>query len=295
MFKLLAASLLFLLQGAVGSPPDPNALAVPAPFVAGDPNPNYFPDWNNPNGKEQVDCAPQPGDIRETWVFINQSNGTNVVPTLYTPSNRLGVQNFNISDGGCYRAKVGGAIDPMLGCTGYAPNLPSAWPNGNWMGILADLRITAGKATREVMVPIGVGGSYIHDWEPGGSSNIRIGVTARRMAAAGLVPSGVLIGQGESDLNTPGAAYQASLQNTINDIRSHWPTVPIYVARETYVRGMTSAPVRAAQIAVVNPSIGIFQGPDGDARTGIYRQSDDLHWSTAGASIWASDWNAVLP
>lgn len=295
MFKILAASLLFLLHGGP-TPPDPNSLAVPAPFIVGDPTPNYFPDWNNPVGKDQVDCAPQPGETRETWVVIGQSNTTNVTPTLYVPTNRLGVQNFNIGDGGCYRAKLGGAIDPLLGCTGFAPNLPSPWPNGNWIGIFADLRITAGKATREIMVPIGVGGSYIHDWQPGGANNIRIGVTARRLAAAALVPTGVLIGQGESDLFTPGPTYQAALQATITSIHSYWPGVAIYIAQETYINGAVSSAVEAAQLAVVNPAVHVFRGPNGDARGAAYRQPDNTHWNySPGALTWAADWMPFLP
>jgi hypothetical protein len=297
MLKLLAASLLFLFQGAsVSSVSDPNSLAVPAPFVVGDPTPNFFPDWNNPNGKETVDLTPLPGEVRETWIVIGQSNTTNVTDTPYVPTNRLGVQNFNISDGGVYRAKPGGAIDPLLGCTGYAPNLPSPWPNGNWIGILADLRISAGKATREIMVPIGVGGSYIHDWEPGGSNNIRLAVTAHRLAVAGLTPTGVLIGQGESDLYTLGPVYQASLQATITSIHSYWPAVRIYPAQETWINGLTSAAVSAAQAAVVNPANNVFAGPNLDLRGAAYRQSDNTHWNySPGALAVASDWNAKLP
>lgn len=298
MFKILTASLLLLIQSLTGSPSDPNSLAVPAPFIAGDPTPNFFPDWNNPVGKRQVPCALVPGQTTETWIvgLPGQSNTTNVTPTLYAPTNP-GVQNFNISDGNCYVPAVsGGPIDPMLGCTGYAPNLPNPWPNGNWAGILADIRINAGKAQREVMVTTGVGGSYMHDWEPGGSDNVRIGVTARRLDAAGLTPTGILIGQGESDLNTTYASYLASLQNVIADIRTHWPTTPIYVAQETYINGFTSAAVRSAQAAVVNPANHVFAGPNLDLRGAPYRQSDDTHFnSSPGAPTVASDWNATLP
>lgn len=296
MFKILAASLLFLLQGSPGSVPDPNSLAVPAPYIAGDPTPNFFPDWNNTIGKQQVPCQAPAGSVIETIVAIGQSDITNVTDHLYTTTNTAGVVNFNVGDGACYIGKAGGPIDPLLGCTGYAPNLPSPWPNGNWIAILADLIINAGKATRVNIVPIGVGGSYIHDWEPGGADNIRIGVTARRLAYAGLVPTKVLIGQGESDLFTAGPVYQASLQATINSIHSYWPNVDIYVAQETWIHGMTSPAVAAAQLAVINPSAHVHGGPNGDSRGAPYRQSDNTHWNySPGALTWAADWNAVLP
>ncbi len=284
---------LLLMQG-VALAADPNSLAVPAPFIVGDPTPNYFPDWNNPQGKNQVDCATQLLEVRETWIIIGQSNTTATANGLHYPANP-GVENFNISDGGCYRAKPGGPIDPLLGATGYPPGLSIPYPTGSWVGVLADLRISAGRATRETMVPIGVGGSYIHDWEPGGANNIRIAVAARRLAAAGLTPTGVLIGQGESDLYTPGATYQTSLQNTINSIHSYWPNVNVYVALETYINGATSAAVRAAQAAVVNPANHVFQGPDGDALGAGFRH-DDIHFSyLPGCTTWAARWQAVLP
>lgn len=291
---ILAASAFLLLQGAA-SASDPNSLAVPAPFIVGDPTPNYFPDWNNPQGKEPVDCALKPGEVTEVIVLPGQSNTTATANGLHYPTNRLGVQNFNISDGGCYRAKPGGPIDPLLGATGYPPGLSIPYPTGSWFGVLADLRINAGKADRVIMVPIGVGGSYIRDWEPGGANNIRFGVTARRLAAAGLTPTYVLIGQGESDLYTPGATYQASLQNTINSIHSYWPNVKIYVAIETYINGLTSSAVRAAQMAVVNPAANVLQGPDGDLLGDSYRY-DRIHFSySPGSTTWGARWNAVLP
>lgn len=295
--RLFAAAplLLMLMQGG-GSGVDPNSLAVPAPFVIGDPTPNYFPDWNNTQGKRQVDCRNDGIRTTENWIVWGQSNTTDVIPTLYAPTN-AGVENGNISDGGCYvPALPGGPIDPMLGCTGYPPGLGTPYPTGNWIGILADLRINAGKAQREIMWPIGVGGSYMHDWEPGGSNNIRFGATARRLAFLGITPTGILVGQGESDVFTSGAAYLASLQNAIASIRSYWPTVPIYVAQETYINGITSAAVTTAQAAVRNPANKVFAGPNLDLRGAAYRQPDNTHFNySPGAFTVAADWNATLP
>jgi hypothetical protein len=93
-------------------------------------------------------------------------------------------------------------------------------------------------------VPIGVGGSYIKDWEPGGANNIRIGVAARRLAAIGITaPTGVLIGQGESDLYTAGAVYQASLQATINSALRALPRDQRVVAELCLLQGKTPAEV----------------------------------------------------
>jgi hypothetical protein len=284
---------------------DPYSLAVVAPFVSANPNVNFFADWNNPNGKEVVDATALTGTTR-VIVVTGQSNTTNVVPALYVPANRLGVINFNIGDGGFYRAKSGGSIDPLLGCTGFAPNLPatSPWPNGNWIGQLADQLITAGKATNVIVVPIGVGGSFIADWAAGGSNNPRIAVAFRRMQRAGLVPDVIISGQGESDHGaTSQAAYMASANSMIATFRSFWPTVPIFINVESWAGGSVDPNIANAQAAIVNHSTGIWAGANADALTGnscgaggasACRQSDGLHWSTAGAFSIATAVRAAL-
>ncbi|WP_316228379.1 sialate O-acetylesterase [Bradyrhizobium sp. SZCCHNR1039] len=263
-----------------------------------DPNVNYFPDWNNPNGKEPVDLSTLTGTTLVIPVG-GQSNTTNVTPSLYVPTNRLNVINFNICDGGAYRAKSGGgAIDPLLGCSGNVSfGLSVPWPNGNWIGILADNLVTAGIANNVIIVPFGVGGSFIADWASGGSNNSRVRVMAARLARAGLVPNAILWGQGESDLMaTSQADYTTRLLSLIATFRIYWPStgIPIFIAKESYINGLTDSNVTNAQASVVNNAIGIYAGPNGDARTAAYRAADNTHWNTLGASTWASDWQAVL-
>jgi len=296
MYRISAVAFLFLQVVSPSLARDPNALYVPAPFIVADPTPNYFPDWNNPQGKIQVSCAPQPGQVKiDNDILISQSNGTNSANGVHIPVNPTKLINYNIKDGGCYTAKPGGPIDPLLGATGYPPGLSAPYPTGSWFSSYGDQRITSGKADRVNLIPIGVGGSYMHDWEPGGANNIRLGVTAFRLSAAGLVPTRVLIDQGESDLNTPGSVYQASLQNLINSIHSYWPNVDIYVAQVTYINGLTSSAVAAAQLAVVNPAAHVFQGPNGDLLGAPYRY-DNIHFSYPyGATTWGQRWNAVIP
>lgn len=284
---------------------DPYSLAVTAPFVSGNPNNNYFADWNNPNGKEVVDRSTLTGTTL-VIIVIGQSNTTNVVPALYVPTNRLGVINFNIGDGQFYRAKSGGSIDPLLGCTGFPPNLPvtSPWPNGNWIGQLADQLITAGKASNVIVVPIGVGGSFVADWAVGGSSNARVGVTFRRMQRAGLTPNAVIYGQGESDHGvTSQAAWTASGSSMITTVHSFWPTVPIAINVESWAGGSVDANVANAQTALVNHTNFIWAGANADGLTAstcgaganlACRQSDGLHWSTAGAFSIATNVRAAL-
>lgn len=284
---------------------DPYSLAVVAPFTAANPNVNYFADWNNPNGKEVVDASTLTGTTL-TILAISQSNGTNVIPSLYVPTNRLGVINFNIGDGGFYRAKSGGSVDPLLGCTGFPPNLPSAspWPNGNWLGQLADQLITAGKATNVIIVPIGVGGSFAADWAAGGSNNPRIQVAFLRMQRAGLTPNAVLYIQGESDHGvTSQAAYTASGNSMISTVRSFWPSAPIFINVESWAAGAVDPNVANAQAALVNHGNAVWAGANVDSMTAstcgaganqACRQSDGLHMSTAGAFTLATATRSAL-
>jgi hypothetical protein len=286
---------------------DPYSLAVVAPFVPGNPNVNYFPDWNNPNGKEVVDMSTLTGTTI-VIIVLGQSNTTNVTPALYVPTNRTGVINFNISDGGFYRAASGGgAIDPLLGCSGDVDyGLPNKWPNGNWIGQLADQLISAGKATNVVIVPIGVGGSFAADWAVGGSNNPRIGVAHARMVVAGLTPNAIIYGQGESDNGaTSQVNYTASGNSMIATLRSFWPStgIPILINTESYINTLTDANVTNAQAALVNHGNGVWAGANADALVGNVcgagantncRQSDNTHWSVAGAySIAAAEVTAL--
>ncbi len=297
MFSRISAIAFLLLQViSQALAADPNALYVPAPFIVADPTPNYFPDWNNPQGKIPVPCTPRLGEVKiENPVLISQSNGTNSANGVHIPANPTKLVNYNIRDGGCYTAKAGGPIDPLLGCTAYPPGLSAPYPTGSWFSVFGDQRISMGKADRVNLIPIGVGGSYMHDWEPGGANNIRLGVTAYRLSVAGIVPTYVMIDQGESDLNTTYSAYLGSLQNMINSVHSYWPNIDIYVAQVTYINGLTSPAVAAAQLAVVNPAAHVHQGPNGDLLGDAYRY-DRIHFSyPLGATTWSQRWHAVLP
>jgi hypothetical protein len=120
---------------------------------------------------------------------------------------------------------------------------------------------------------------------------------AARLARAGLTPNAILWGQGESDLMaTSQADYTTRLLSLIATFRTYWAstTIPIFIAKESYINGFVDSNVTNAQASVVNPSLGILAGPDADARTAAYRAADNTHWNTIGAAAWASDWQTKL-
>lgn len=244
-------------------------------------------DWNNTNGKTPVDLSTLTNPI--VGILCGQSLSTNCVNGTYSPTGGT-AYNFNIGNGGTYSA-----TDPLLGCTGYHPNLPSnPWPTGSWFTRLPD-KIKARSITRPIiLVPIGVGGSNVYDWQnpslgTGGGNFARFAVTAKRLTKAGLTPSFFYWQQGESNNgNTTQAQYTAALSSVITDgIRAQWATVPILIAISTYINGLTDANVAAAQAAAVNNPANIFAGANGDSLTSSNRQSDNTHWNTTGADAYA--------
>ena len=106
-------------------------------------------------------------EIRNLVLIVaGQSNGMNITPTLYTPTNESVIDNVNIYDGGFY--SIGG---PLLG-TQYAP--PTG--PGNIGARVADLLITNDRFDYIYLVPTNLSGSPISAWATGGALHDRIGV-----------------------------------------------------------------------------------------------------------------------
>lgn len=280
-------SLFGLMMSRVPAPPtnDPYSLVPTILNVTGGTTDAIERTWDNPNGKTAVDVSTLTNPI--VIVLVGQSLATNCVNGTYTPTGGT-AYNFSITNGGTYVAS-----DPLMGCTGYHPNLPNnPWPTGSWLTRLPD-KIVARSITRPViLVPIGVGGSNVRDWQNptlgGGGNFSRFAVTKRRLDKAGLTASAIYWQQGESNYGDTQAAYAAGLSSVITDgIRGQWASTPILIAVSTYINGLTDANVAAAQAAAVNNPSGIYAGANGDSLTGANRQSDSTHWTTTGADAYA--------
>jgi hypothetical protein len=270
---------------------DPYNLVPPVPNVVGGATCATFPDWDNTNGRVPVDFKSLTGSTL-TLIIAGQSLSTNCCDGTYTPTNTGKVLNFSITNGGLYQAK-----DPLLGCTGFHPNLPgNPWPTGHWGNRLGDKLINSGTCTNVILVPIGVGGSNIFDWQVGGGNNPRIAITKARLAAAGITPSCFMWEQGESNNGiTTQVQYAGGLTSLISTVQTAWPSMPIFIATATWINGAVWAPVQAAQTAAVNHGAAIWAGPNCDARGATFRQSDNTHWNnTTGSDQNAADWQAAL-
>lgn len=260
---------------------DPYAAAFPA--ISAD----YFSGYEI-NGKTRV-SAVLDGGIRNCILLIaGQSNVGNNFPTSFTPTNSTKVDNLNIYDGAVYSS-----ADPLLGTARDSGSLG----RGNFAGRLADKLINANKFDRVILVPIGIGGTLVSDWETGiGKDRFRVAVN--RLAARSITPTAVLWGQGEQDTAgaTSQAAYTASLNNVITNARAAGlgSSVPWFIAQQSWNVGATSANVTNAQAAVVNHGSSIWAGPNADSLNATKRQADNTHFSDTGSDSYAGLWQTAL-
>lgn len=261
-----------------------------------------MPGYNGTTGLTRRSSAIDPTKKTLVLVTVGQSNLQNIAPTNFIPTNEAKIDNFNIHDTALY------AIGPagLLGCS--STSLGAPYGNGNVAGRIADTLITNAKFDRVILVPIAIGGTDIRFWAPGLSDSptggpsplsdlsSRFPIALRMLAARGITPStpGVTFaavwGQGEAQIASPltQAAYQTYLTSYMDFVDAagfaggRW-----FIMQQTWNGGATSAPVRAAQLAVCTGGTR-FTGGDADALNSSNRLADNIHFSDAGMAVYAS-------
>lgn len=217
-----------------------------------------------------------------------QSQLGNSIDGTYSIVNSGKVDNLNIFDGGTYVA-----ADPLTGCSGLT--------GGNLLTRVADKLITGGYCDRVIVAACAVGGTSINAWVSGGVLHEALLVALRRLAAVGLQPDALLWQLGETDgaNGMSQATFQANMNSLISQVQNQGFNPKWFVARSTWNNGVTSAPIRAAQAAVVNNTT-VFAGPDTDTLNATYRQADNTHFTAASgadaaATLWVNSLVAGLP
>ena len=212
-------------------------------------------------------------------LIFGQSNGANSGAEPYTPKRR--VYNFNLFDGHCYVAQ-----DPLLGCTES---------RGNVVTRMADMLIERDVFDSVLLAPIGVGGSRIEEWTPGGVRHRRLQVAIQRARERQIEFTHLLWHQGESNARADGDGerYAACFRSIHAAIRRYGVGAPIFVAQATVCRSPPNEAIRAAQRAVVDPKLGIFAGPDTDT-IGLEHRFDDCHMAASGLVMHAEMWTEIL-
>ena len=251
--------------------------STPDPYIFAE-LPGYNPGNRNLTGKAQRSPRPETVGV---LICAGQSNICNTIDTAYFPINAAKIDNLNVYSGGLYAG-----ADPLLGCSNMSSRV------GNTMTRLADKLITAGKYGRVILVTVGMGSTTVGMWAS--SLYPRIVVAHRRCLAVGLTPSAVLWHQGENDTTagTSEASYQASLSSIISTVRAAGVSAKWVVAQASYIGGVTSSAVLAAQAAVVDGST-IFAGPNTDV-VGSAGRVDNTHFNSSGADTVAGLWTAAI-
>jgi Carbohydrate esterase, sialic acid-specific acetylesterase len=260
--------------------------------------------FNDTSNRTPVTCEPSgPTDADIVLVTLGQSISANEGETGYTPVRN--VVNFNINDGRCY-----GAADPLLGASFKADgkHIGSIW------GRLCDKLLKTGQWTRCLVASIAQGDTSMSQWAPGGNMNPLIERSVTGLRKHKIEPTLFLYGQGESDASVHAnpAAYQKNFNAMADDIH-RYTKAPILIAVETICYGVDTGPdlqfiddatrvakwigqeaIQQAQRSVIDPSRGIFPGPNLDFINDQVGRWDGCHLSTYGLEVAAEQWKYYL-
>ncbi len=229
-------------------------------------------------GRRPASCA---GIGPRTLVLatFGQSNSANSGAGRF--GSAPGIYNFSLFDGRCFEAQ-----DPLLGAGGDGGSV--------WIP-LAQQIIESDLAANVIIAPIGLGGTRVEDWAPGGMLSGRFNKLSESLSRAGLRVSAILWHQGESDRGTGAEAYRASFLSLVHGIRRSGIAAPIYVARATRCGDLVNLEINAAQreLGLGYAALGLRSGPDTDTLAGpIWR--DGCHFTQAGLVRHAGMWFDVL-
>ena len=225
------------------------------------------------SGRRVVPAPAADGRTMVALVF-GQSNAGNSGESL--AREHAGVYEF-------YKGKIYVAQDPLLGAGG---NGGSVWLR------LAAQAIDHGYFDTVVLVPFAVGATEITRFAPGGSLHRMLLTVVDDAQSAGLRFTHLLWHQGEADamLGTPAAVYREKFRALLDALRARGIQAPIYVARASRCgRHRPNEEIRRAQSELVEPSAGVFAGPDTDSLDFSARY-DGCHFSTEGLEQAAALW-----
>lgn len=234
--------------------------------------------------REAVAC-PRPEDRPFVLIAFGQSNAANYggagEPGALTTAPKAVALDWKT--GRCYRA-----ADPLPGADGTGA---SPW-----------VRLAAMLDRPVLIVAFAVGGTRIAEWTgeaperhparadvPG-----RITAAGRALDALGLRASAVLFQQGESDRETPGPAYAASLRRLAGQVEAAFG-VPLIVAKSTLCQRPEIEAVRQAIDATAATDPRVIAGPDMDRiASHALDRSDRCHLSVAGLNKASAAWAAKI-
>lgn len=224
------------------------------------------------------------------FVTIGQSRITNnsaAGATPYVVTQGVNSINLNPYDG-CYYI----ANDPVLGCSASAGYL-----NSGWHGMMCDKLIVAGKYSKVVVIPCGIGGSSVTQWNIGGVYNDRIRAVSALLTGMGITPTAWLWQQGTTD--SIAGMDQNTYQTNLRAVIAYQRGLPgrssdkWMIAQDTiYGANLTSSAIRAAQLDV-STDTNNYLGPDCDTMISP-TYSDGTHFNGVGNDAVAGLWTTKI-
>jgi lysophospholipase L1-like esterase len=234
-------------------------------------------------GRRPVACPPA-GDRTMVALVFGQSHAANVVKERFVGDTGV----FNYFQGHCYAA-----TDPLLGTDN---------DGGNVWTLVGNELVRQRRYDAVVLVTIGISGSYIGRWAPGGRLHAHL-MEAINSVGPEVAFTHVFIQQGESDLmaGTPTEEYFARFAKVIAALRQKGISAPIFVAIESgYCDGaatppMPDNPIVLAQKRLIAAHEGVYFGPDMDAQlNSASDRYDGCHMSGAGARKLSLLWTTAI-
>jgi hypothetical protein len=232
--------------------------------------------------KRDLTC-PKPSDTL-AFVIFGQSNAANHGGARLSSPGKV----FDFYDGRCFEGS-----DPQFSATGKGG---SPWP-----AFAAALR-EDGEARPILMSNVAVGNTAISEWQPGTKHAQFLQSETRALRGKGYRIAAFLFLQGESDRETPRAAYQTSLAKIADLTAALSPETPLIVADTSvcalYEGGSVPVPaLSSARQALADQRAGVIVGPNTDTLGPAYRY-DGCHFNRNGlerlGAMWADAVRAAL-
>ncbi len=158
---------------------------------------------------------------------------------------------------------------------------------GSYWPLVGDLLIERGFAQSIVFSAVAKGGTSVTSWADRGDLG---GYAARRLDGITGVTH-VVWHQGETDARMPPEQYRETLLRVFDGLRLVAPRARFVVAQASICFDLVvSTPIVAVQAGIVDPSRGIYAGPNTDTLTSVEDRYDGCHFSGAGAAKVAAMW-----
>lgn len=225
-----------------------------------------------------IDCNSLDDKGTMVALVLGQSNSANFGSRRNSAESSV----YSFFKGRCYRA-----IDPMPGADGEGG---SVWP------IVGDELVRKKRYRSVVFITIGVAGSSIARWAPGGDLHKTIIDTWLEAKTAGLNVTHVLWHQGEKDmlLRTGSQVYVQKFKELVSSMKLDGILAPIYISIASYCDGKRSEAVTGAQLHLIENIENAFAGPNTDQFISQTDRYDECHLSPSGMSHVANAWVSVL-